>query len=82
MILSESCNCPCHNGKKIKHSIPCCTICHICGKRIRQDLWMAHMRKCDPKFSERNKKIKKKIKEIKHNPWIIKNTNTERRYNE
>jgi len=43
---------------------------------------MAHMRKCDPKFSERNKKIKKKIKEIKHNPWIIKNTNTERRYNE
>lgn len=42
----EECNCPCHEGVKLKHFKPCCTRCPKCGKNILDYAYNEHIQKC------------------------------------
>lgn len=65
--MSDECTCHCHGDKGIKHTIPCCTRCHICKKRIRRGHWSIHMEKCDPDYKDRYDKIREKLRRVKEN---------------
>jgi hypothetical protein len=43
----DECHCICHSSDNVKHCIPCCYSCDICGARIKFSLYN-HMKKCHP----------------------------------
>jgi len=43
----EECNCICHrNPGGVRHCMPCCTICPVCGKNIRIMHIQTHIERC------------------------------------
>ena len=49
----HSCDCDCHaweaQGVIVKHSLPCCERCRVCGYKIIVGLFEAHMKNCHKK---------------------------------
>lgn len=48
----EVCDCHCHHGSGLKHPIPCCIKCQVCGKMIRKDVYNLHLQICREKNEE------------------------------
>lgn len=48
-IDHDQCDCSCHSNDSIKHCIPCCKKCDICGKNIKLHHYNLHINNCNEK---------------------------------
>ncbi len=41
----DICRCDCHTSRGVKHCVPCCYPCSVCGERIENGCMSAHKRR-------------------------------------